>query len=86
VLLDGRDTCKYAGYDKRRWHTPNCYLFVGPSWLYCRNYIPKNKDHQTSRTITKTDNTELGSVFHIWQTQIHKFLKIICTKPRREKK
>jgi len=31
VLLDGRDMCKYVGYDKRRGHTPNCYLFVGPS-------------------------------------------------------
>lgn len=49
------------------------YLFVGPSWLYCRNYIPKNKDHQTSRTITKTDNNELGSIFHIWEIKIHEF-------------
>jgi len=31
VLLDGRDMCKYVGYGKRREHTLNCYLFVGPS-------------------------------------------------------
>ena len=63
-------------------HTHNCYLFVGPSWLYCRNNISKNKDHQT---VTKTDNTELGSVLHIWQTKNQFFFKLYVQSPEDRK-